>query len=132
MEGGGADQVGLRGVWRGAGQFTFGSGHIVDLFILVQESLRNCSRCNCIAWCSRCIAGGPGGHEDWCHLLKTALEDYKHEKSLGHQVQKYAPTIQDKYKALPPSTEALFEKEVAKLVSNKLPGKHSSDKKQVF
>ena len=39
-----------------------------------------------------------------------------------HQVQKYVPAILDKYKPLPLSTEALFEKDVAKLVSNKLPG----------
>jgi hypothetical protein len=38
------------------------------------------------------------------------------------QVQKYVPTIQEKYKPLPLSIEALFEKDVAKLVSNKLPG----------
>jgi hypothetical protein len=38
-------------------------------------------------------------------------------------VQKYVPTIQEKYKPLPLSIEALFEKDVAKLVSNKLPGK---------
>jgi hypothetical protein len=39
------------------------------------------------------------------------------------QVQKYVPTIQEKYKPLPLSIEALFEKDVAKLVSNKLPGR---------
>jgi hypothetical protein len=38
-------------------------------------------------------------------------------------VQKYVPTIQEKYKPLPLSIEALFEKDVAKLVSNKLPGR---------
>ena len=41
---------------------------------------------------------------------------------MGHQVQKYCPTIQAKYKPLPASIEILFEKDVAKLVSNKLPG----------
>ena len=64
----------------------------------------------------------PCKHEQWCHLLKTALEDYKHEKTLGHQVQKYAPNIVTKYSVLPTSIEILFEKDVAKLVSNKLPG----------
>ena len=46
-------------------------------------------------------------HEEWCHLLKTALEDYKHEKTLGHQVQKYVPPIETTYKALPASTRSL-------------------------
>merc|ERR1711874_188103 len=55
------------------------------------------------------------------------MEDYKHEKSLGHQVQKYVPAIQTKYQPLPPSIENLFEKEVGKLVSNKLPGYQDSE-----
>merc|ERR1712128_296689 len=65
--------------------------------------------------------------EEWCHLLKTSMEDFKHEKSLGHQVQKYVPTIQNKYQALPASIENLFEKDVGKLVSNKLPGYQDSE-----
>ena len=32
-------------------------------------------------------------HEEWCHLLKTAMDDYKHEKSLGHQVKGYYTLI---------------------------------------
>jgi len=93
----------------------------------VQDSLRNCTRCHCIAWCKDCIEKGKEGHEEWCHLLKTAMEDYKHEKSLGHQVQKYVPPIATEYKPLPVSIENLFEKEVAKLVSNKLPGYQESE-----
>ena len=89
----------------------------------IQDGLRNCSRCNCVCWCTNCLEQGRTKHEEWCHLLKTALEDYKHEKSLGHQVQKYCPTIESKSKTLPASIEILFEKDVAKLVSNKLPGK---------
>ena len=56
-----------------------------------QESLKNCTRCHCVAWCPSpaCLAKGKETHEQWCHLLKTAMEDYKMEKSLGHQVQKY-------------------------------------------
>jgi len=92
-----------------------------------QDSLKNCSRCHCVAWCSNCIEKGKENHEEWCHLLKTSMEDYKHEKSLGHQVQKYTPTIQEKYKNLPASIENLFEKDVAKLVSNKLPGYQDSE-----
>lgn len=92
-----------------------------------QDSLRNCSRCHCIAWCANCIEKGKEGHEEWCHLLKTSMEDYKHEKSLGHQVQKYVPAIETLYKPLPASIEILFEKEVAKLVSNKLPGYQDSE-----
>jgi hypothetical protein len=41
-----------------------------------------------VAWCGACVEKGRSGHEEWCHLLKTAQEDYKHEKSLGHQVRK--------------------------------------------
>ena len=52
----------------------------------LQESLKNCSRCNCVAWCNGCQELDKADHEEWCHLLKTAIEDYKHEKSLGHQV----------------------------------------------
>jgi len=92
-----------------------------------QESLRNCSRCNCVAWCSGCLEAGRPNHEEWCHLLKTAIEDFKHEKSLGHQVQKYCPPSEAKYKLLPASIEILFEKDVAKLVSNKLPGYQESE-----
>jgi len=92
-----------------------------------QESLKNCTRCHCVCWCSKCIEIGKDSHEEWCHLLKTAIEDYKHEKSLGHQVQKYEPAIETKYKALPASIEMLFEKDVAKLVSNKLPGYQDSE-----
>ena len=92
-----------------------------------QESLKNCSRCHCVAWCPACIEKGKEAHEEWCHLLKTAIEDYKHEKSLGHQVQKFEPPIQTKYQALPASIETLFEKDVAKLVSNKLPGYQESE-----
>ena len=55
------------------------------------------------------------------------MEDYKHEKSLGHQVQKYEPPIETKYQPLPASIEILFEKDVAKLVSNKLPGYQDSE-----
>lgn len=80
-----------------------------------------------MAWCQNCIEKGKESHEEWCHLLKTAMEDYKHEKSLGHQVQKYVPGIASSYKALPPNIETLFEKEVAKLVSNKLPGYQESE-----
>ncbi|XP_023331908.1 uncharacterized protein LOC111704027 [Eurytemora carolleeae] len=93
----------------------------------VQDGLRNCSRCNCVSWCSNCLEQGRTKHEEWCHLLKTSLEDYKHEKSLGHQVQKYCPISQAKYKPLPASIEILFEKDVAKLVSNKLPGYQESE-----
>eukprot|EP00090_Calanus_glacialis_P027047 TRINITY_DN4255_c0_g1_i1.p1 TRINITY_DN4255_c0_g1~~TRINITY_DN4255_c0_g1_i1.p1 ORF type:complete len:575 (-),score=153.79 TRINITY_DN4255_c0_g1_i1:116-1840(-) len=92
-----------------------------------QDSLKNCSRCHCVAWCTKCIEKGKESHEEWCHLLKTSMEDYKHEKSLGHQVQKYVPTIQNKYQALPASIENLFEKDVGKLVSNKLPGYQDSE-----
>jgi len=92
-----------------------------------QDSLRNCSRCHCVAWCNNCIEKGKEGHEEWCHLLKTSMEDYKHEKSLGHQVQKYQPTGETSYKPLPASIETLFEKDVAKLVSNKLPGYQDSE-----
>jgi len=94
-----------------------------------QDSLRNCSRCNCVAWCPNCIEkqSARSSHEQWCHLLKTAIEDFKHEKSLGHQVQKYAPPIEKTYKPLPASIEILFEKDVAKLVSNKLPGYQESE-----
>jgi len=92
-----------------------------------QDALRNCSRCNCVAWCPACIEKGRGCHEEWCHLLKTSLEDYKHEKSLGHQVTKYVPPIENKYKPLPASIEILFEKDVGKLVSNKLPGYQESE-----
>jgi len=92
-----------------------------------QEALKNCSRCHCVAWCPACIEKGKEAHEAWCHLLKTAIEDYKHEKSLGHQVQKFEPPIQTKYQALPASIETLFEKDVAKLVSNKLPGYQESE-----
>ena len=53
-----------------------------------------------------CIEKGKEGHEEWCHLLKTAMEDYKHEKSLGHQVQKYVPPIAEKYCQLPASIAA--------------------------
>ena len=60
-----------------------------------QESLKNCTRCHCVCWCSKCIEIGKDSHEEWCHLLKTAIEDYKHEKSLGHQVQKYEPAIEE-------------------------------------
>jgi len=92
-----------------------------------QDSLRNCNRCHCVAWCPKCIENGKEGHEEWCHLLKTSMEDYKHEKSLGHQVQKYVPGISQTYKSLPPNIETMFEKEVAKLVSNKLPGYQESE-----
>jgi len=92
-----------------------------------QDSLRNCTKCNCVAWCSTCIEKGKPSHEEWCHLLKTAIEDYKHEKSLGHQVTKYEPPIEKKFKPLPASIEILFEKDVAKLVSNKLPGYQESE-----
>merc|ERR1712038_1836522 len=92
-----------------------------------QDALRNCTRCHCIAWCPDCIEKGKEGHEEWCHLLKTALEDYKHEKSLGHQVQKFVPPIETTFKPLPASIESLFEKEVGKLVSNKLPGYQESE-----
>merc|ERR1712012_1386894 len=70
-----------------------------------QDSLKNCTRCHCVAWSPKYIEKGKESHEEWCHLLKTAMEDYKHEKSLGHQV----------------------EKDVAKLVSNKLPGYQDSE-----
>merc|ERR1712130_1072299 len=40
-----------------------------------QDALRNCTRCHCIAWCPDCIEKGKEGHEEWCHLLKTSLED---------------------------------------------------------
>ena len=44
------------------------------------------------------------------------------------QVTKYVPPIEAKYKPLPASIEVLFEKDVGKLVSNKLPGrKHQSN-----
>ena len=92
-----------------------------------QDALRNCTRCHCIAWCPDCIEKGKEGHEEWCHLLKTSLEDYKHEKSLGHQVQKFVPPIEATFKPLPASIESLFEKEVGKLVSNKLPGYQESE-----
>jgi len=92
-----------------------------------QDSLKNCTRCHCICWCPKCIEKGKESHEEWCHLLKTAMEDYKMEKSLGHQVQKYVPTIQTKYQPLPASIENLFEKDVGKLVSNKLPGYQDSE-----
>merc|ERR1719208_342951 len=92
-----------------------------------QESLKNCSRCHCVCWSPENIEQGKESHEEWCHLLKTAMEDYKHEKSLGHQVQKFEPPIQTKYQALPASIETLFEKDVAKLVSNKLPGYQDSE-----
>ena len=92
-----------------------------------QDALRNCTRCHCIAWCPDCIEKGKEGHEEWCHLLKTSLEDYKHEKSLGHQVQKFVPPIETTFKPLPASIESLFEKEVGKLVSNKLPGYQESE-----
>jgi len=59
--------------------------------------------------------------------LKTSLEDYKHEKSLGHQVQKFVPPIETTFNPLPASIESLFEKEVGKLVSNKLPGYQESE-----
>merc|ERR1712088_1095653 len=85
-----------------------------------QDLLKNCTRCHCIAWHPDYIEKGKECHEEWCHLLKTALEDYKHEKTLGHQVQKYVPPIETTYKALPASIESLFEKEVGKLVSSKL------------
>jgi len=92
-----------------------------------QDLLKNCTRCHCIAWHPDYIEKGKECHEEWCHLLKTALEDYKHEKTLGHQVQKYVPPIETTYKALPASIESLFEKEVGKLVSNKLPGYQESE-----
>ena len=92
-----------------------------------QEALKNCSRCHCVCWSPDYIEEGKESHEEWCHLLKTAIEDYKHEKSLGHQVQKFEPPIQTKYQALPASIEVLFEKDVAKLVSNKLPGYQESE-----
>merc|ERR1712004_652270 len=92
-----------------------------------QDLLKNCTRCHCIAWHPDYIEKGKECHEEWCHLLKTALEDYKHEKTLGHQVQKYVPPIETTYKALPTSIEILFEKEVAKIVSNKLPGYQDSE-----
>lgn len=92
-----------------------------------QEQLRNCSRCHCITWCHGCLEKGKEKHEEWCHLLKTAMEDYKHEKTIGHQVQKYTPTFNDKFAALPDSIENLFEKEVGNLVSNKLPGYQDSE-----
>ena len=91
-----------------------------------QDLLKNCPRCHCVAWSPKYIEKGKEEHEQWCHLLKTALEDYKHEKTLGHQVQKYSPNIETKYSVLPASIEILFEKEVAKVVSNKLPGKNTS------
>ena len=87
-----------------------------------QDLLKNCPRCHCVAWSVKHIEKGKEEHEQWCHLLKTALEDYKHEKTLGHQVQKYTPNIETKYSVLPASIEILFEKDVAKVVSNKLPG----------
>lgn len=80
-----------------------------------------------MAWSPKYIEKGKEEHEQWCHLLKTALEDYKHEKTLGHQVQKYSPNIETKYSVLPASIEILFEKEVAKVVSNKLPGYQDSE-----
>jgi len=92
-----------------------------------QDSLRNCTRCHCVAWLSDYLETGRACHEQWCHLLKTAIEDYKHEKSLGHQVTKYVPPIEAKYKPLPASIEVLFEKDVGKLVSNKLPGYQESE-----
>merc|ERR1719431_1384947 len=61
---------------------------------LKQEEL---DMCHCICWCPKCIEKGKESHEEWCHLLKTAMEDYKMEKSLGHQVQKYVPAIATKY-----------------------------------
>jgi len=93
----------------------------------VQDSLRNCTRCHCIAWCPDCIEKGKESHEEFCHLLKTSMEDYKHEKSLGHQVQKFVPSIENQFAPLPASIENLFEKEVGKLVSNKLPGYQESE-----
>ena len=87
-----------------------------------QEALKNCTRCHCVAWSPENIEKGKDSHEEWCHLLKTAMEDYKHEMTLGHQVQKYTPPIETNYSQLPMSIEQLFEKDVAKLVSNKLPG----------
>jgi len=92
-----------------------------------QDTLKNCTRCHCVAWAPDCLEKGKESHEEWCHLLKTAMEDYKHEKSLGHQVQKFVPNIETKYQPLPPSIENLFEKEVGKLVSNKLPGYQDSE-----
>jgi len=92
-----------------------------------QDLLKNCPRCHCVAWSPKYIEKGKEEHEQWCHLLKTALEDYKHEKTLGHQVQKYSPNIETKYSVLPASIEILFEKEVAKVVSNKLPGYQDSE-----
>ena len=78
-----------------------------------------------MAWCPACIEkqSARASHDQWCHLLKTSIEDYKHEKSVGHQAHKYSAPIEKKYKPLPASIEILFEKDVAKLVSNKLPGK---------
>jgi len=55
------------------------------------------------------------------------MEDYKHEKTIGHQVQKYTPTRQDKFKPLPETIEKMFEKQVGNLVSNKLPGYQDSE-----
>jgi len=92
-----------------------------------QDLLKNCPRCHCVAWSVKHIEKGKEEHEQWCHLLKTALEDYKHEKTLGHQVQKYNPNIETKYSVLPASIEILFEKDVAKVVSNKLPGYQDSE-----
>ena len=50
------------------------------------ESLKNCKHCFGIAFCQNHFDEGKAKHEEFCDQLRIAAEDYKNEKTLGHQV----------------------------------------------
>lgn len=91
------------------------------------DVLKNCKSCFCVAFCPSHFEEGKSKHEEFCELLKIAAEDYKNEKTLGHQVQHYVPKTRTKYDDLPDNIEVFFSKDVSELVSNKLPGYQESE-----
>lgn len=93
-----------------------------------QNELRECRNCFCVAFSPNNYDEGIKLHKsEDCEALKTAAEDYKHEITLGHQVQNYSPKVLNKYQALPTDIEAFFREDVTGIVSNKLPGYQESE-----
>ncbi len=93
-----------------------------------QAALKECRNCFCVAFCpDHYDEGGKFHKAEDCSALKTAAEDYKHEITLGHQVQTYSPAVMKKYEPLPQDIDMFFREDVNGLVSNKLPGYQESE-----
>lgn len=97
-----------------------------------QNGLKECRNCFCVAFSPEHYDEGVKLHKsEDCHELKMAAEDYKHEITLGHQVQSYSPNIIKKYVPLPTDIETFFREDIHGLVSNKLPGYQDSELRYV-